>query len=367
MFRFRRSLSSLLVPGWHWAPATMWLACLSAAVCMADSVVVAAEQGGPASDASAVQTLAEQLDAPEFARREAATKKLKAMGDSVAAAVTAVGLSGSPEAGIRAVAVLKELYLADEAPAVTAGEVGLKKLRDEGSPAVAVEAQSALRSHYFTIRQRRAVKAIREMNGQVKFERSRSLMFDGHIVQPPEGWVIAAAVGPDWTGGDEGFRHFSQLDSLQVLYKLKGHPVSDNALGAFKRDLPEVDILDRGAAFLGVTPDTDALGCIIRSILPDSSAAVSGIELMDVVVEIEGEQVQTADDLIEAVAKHGPGEQIRVVVLRFPTFDRQYNYKYKLTQMQFDPDSFSPLLAIGIMSQVRREIPVTLKKWQINN
>ncbi|MHC4876218.1 MAG: PDZ domain-containing protein [Planctomycetota bacterium] len=335
--------------------------------CMQGSEIPAAEPDSPSADAAVIQTLAERLDAPEFARREAATAKLKTMGMSVADAVTAVGLSGSPEAGIRAVAVLKQLYLSDDAPAVNAGEDGLKKLRDTGSPPVAVEAQTALRSHYFTIRQRRAVKAIREMNGQVKFERSNPLMFEGQVVQPPEGWVRQAAVGPDWTGGDEGFRHFSQLDSLQVLYRLSGHPISDQAFQAFKRDLPEVDILDRGAAFLGVTPATDSLGCLIQSVLPDSSAAVSGIELMDVVVEIEGEPIQTADDLVNAVAQHGPGKQIRVVVLRFPTFNRQYNYKYKLTQMRFEPQSFSPLLAIGIMSQVRREIPVTLKKWQINN
>ena len=353
---------------------TAGLAALALIICLPTAIPLAATAEPQPADTSAIQVLARELDAPDFVRREAATRKLKTMGTAVADAVTEVGLKGNPEAGIRAVSVLKDLYFSESPTAVNSGEDGLRKLRDDGNPAVAVEALSALRSHYFSIRQPRAVDAIRKMNGQIKFERSDPVMLHGHVTQPPDGWVVTAAVGPDWTGGDEGFRHFARLDSLQLLYVLDGHPISDQALADFKRELPTVEITTRGPAFLGVGPYSDSLGCLIRTVLPDSSAAVSGIENGDIVVEIEGDPVQTPDDLIEAIARHDVGDQVRIVVLRFSRIDggrRGFGlyspYKARLTRMLFEPEAYSPMMAIGIISQVRVEIPVTLKKWQINN
>ena len=351
-------------------------AALAFSVCLPTAIQLAAEPPSQSAEASAVQVLARDLDSPDFARREAATQKLKTMGASVVAAVSEVGLSGNPEAGIRAVSVLKELYFSESPVAVNDSEDALRKLRDNGNPAVAVEAQSALRSHYFSVRQPRAVEEIRKLNGQVKFERSLDVLLHGNVIQPPDGWVRQAAVGPDWIGGDESFRHFARLDSLQTLYILDGHPISDQALAEFKRELPATDIVARGAAFLGVGPNPESLGCGITSVLPDSSAAVFGIKTGDIVVEIEGDPVETPDDLVEAIARHKIGDQVRIVVLRFVDEDDQffrefYRYglyhKHILTQMLYDRESFSPMVALGILSRVRREIPVTLMKWQINN
>ncbi len=311
--------------------------------------------------------LASLLDAPEFERREEATRKLRELGPAVAQAVAEAGLSGSAEAGVRAVAVLKELYFAEDPATVNVGETALKRLLTEAAPSVAVEAQAALRANYFSIRQPRSVEAVRAMGGQVQMERGAPVLLAGQTVQPPdgEGWVEMVAIGPEWTGGDEGFRHVARLDTLRVLYMLSGHPISDAALAEFKKALPSAEIQTRGSGFLGVRPGTDSLGCIIYSMTVDGAAAEAGIEMQDIVVEIQGERVQTADDLIELVGKHKPGEQLNVVVLRFPRFDPRY--KFTLIQMLHDPESFSPLLSIAIMSQFRREIPVTLKPWQLNN
>lgn len=334
---------------------------------LAEAGAAVSDDEATASDPGTVRLLAGQLDAPEFERREVATQKLRKMGASVASAVAEVGVHGSAEAGVRAVSVLKDLYFSDEAAAVDAAESALKRLTLEAKPSVAVEAQAALRSNYFSIRQPRAIEAIRVMNGQVQLDRNNAVLLSGQAVQPPDGdgWVDIVAIGPDWTGGDEGFRHVSRLDTLRVLYMLSGHPISDEALAEFKRALPSAEIQTRGSAFLGVKPFTDSLGCAIYGLTVDGAAAESGMEIGDVVVEIEGQPVQTADDLIDLVGQHKPGDLVRIVVLRFPGFDGRY--KYKLTQMLHDPESFSPLLSIAILSQVRREIPVKLKKWSLNN
>ncbi len=253
------------------------VAALAFSVCLPVAVQIAAEPTPLPADESAAQALARELNSPDFARREAATRKLKEMDASVVDAVTEVGLGENPEAGIRAVSVLKELYFSESPVVVNESEDALRKLRDNGNPAVAVEALTALRSHYFSVRQPRAVEAIRKLNGQVKFERGLDVMLHGNVVQPPDGWARQAAVGPDWIGGDESFRHFARLDSLQTLYVLDGHPISDEALAEFKRELPATEIVTRGAAFLGVGPIPDSLGCGISSVLPDSSAAAFGL------------------------------------------------------------------------------------------
>lgn len=330
------------------------------------SMLWAGEDSGNSSGDES-RALAKQLDAADFGQRESATRRLTRIGAAAADAVVEMALTGSAEAGVRAVSILKELYLSPDSESTDVGEAALKRLVTEAAPAVAVEARAALKSNYFSVRQPRAIEAIRRLGGQVQIERGQPVLLGGQAVQPPEGqgWVDVVAIGPDWTGGDAGFRHVSRLDTLRVLYMLSGHPISDEALAEFKRDLPSAEIQTRGSAFLGVKPATDSLGCAIYGMTADSAAAQAGIEMGDVVVEIDGQRVQTADDLIELIGQYRPGDQVDIVVFRFPRFDGRY--KYKLTQLLHDPESFTPLLSIAILAQVRRKVPVTLKKWELNN
>lgn len=90
-------------------------------------------------------------------------------------------------------------------------------------------------------------------------------------------------------------------------------------------------LIDTGTAihpFLGVSVQTvDASvaaqyglsvdkGAYIASVQEDSSASEAGIEAGDVVIEIAGERIDTADDLLVEIRAHRPGDQIDIVLVR---------------------------------------------------
>jgi serine protease Do len=76
----------------------------------------------------------------------------------------------------------------------------------------------------------------------------------------------------------------------------------------------EIDNLDAGMGeFFGAQNDK---GAVVTSVLEDSAAAKAGVKADDIIVELEGEAVATANDLMNRVAMHKPGSKINIVVLR---------------------------------------------------
>ena len=96
---------------------------------------------------------------------------------------------------------------------------------------------------------------------------------------------------------------------------------------------------------------------------PASAALEGGILTDDIVVEIGGKAVASPDDLIEIISDEEPGKKIKIVVLRTgDPFMRAL-----LVEFRDDPEAFKPMLAIAILNEVRREVFVTLKPWNLNN
>lgn len=328
----------------------------------ASFAVAQQDPAAPNDSEKSIALLADELASSDFKLREAATAALKKAGAAAAEPVTKAGLGDSLEAGFRAVAILETLYLSDNGAVIDAGEEGLKTLRENAKNPVAKQAARALDGNYFTVRQKRAADAIRELGGQVQFERQRAALVDGKAIYPPGGWVSAVAIGRNWKGGDEGLRHIARLDSLRTLYLLKGHPLGDASIAELEAEMPRMIVQPRGAAFLGVGTQLDSLGCLIGTVQPDSAAAKGKLLSGDVVVEIDGLPVRRPEDLIAIVGEHDPDDTISVVVLRGDPV-----YRYKLIQMLNEQGAFSPIIAVGLIQQMRRELHVTLGSWQLDN
>ena len=64
----------------------------------------------------------------------------------------------------------------------------------------------------------------------------------------------------------------------------------------------------------------NALGLLVGEVMPNSNASRAGIKVNDVIVEVDGKQVATTDDLRSALTKHKVGDTMKFVVLR----DRDY-------------------------------------------
>lgn len=60
----------------------------------------------------------------------------------------------------------------------------------------------------------------------------------------------------------------------------------------------------------------NALGLLVSEVEPNSNASSAGIKVNDVIVEVDGKQVATTDDLRSALTKHKAGDTMKFVVLR---------------------------------------------------
>jgi S1-C subfamily serine protease len=86
----------------------------------------------------------------------------------------------------------------------------------------------------------------------------------------------------------------------------------------FKVKRPEIEISFSPTAFLGVRDSVNRTveGCEISQVIPNSGADRGGIKPGDVVRKINGQAVETFEDLRLHVAQHQPGDRLAVTVQR---------------------------------------------------
>lgn len=63
-------------------------------------------------------------------------------------------------------------------------------------------------------------------------------------------------------------------------------------------------------------PEGDLAGVVVQRVIEDSPALAAGIKESDVITAIDGEPVESAQALVEAVAAHKPGDQIVLTLFR---------------------------------------------------
>ena len=61
---------------------------------------------------------------------------------------------------------------------------------------------------------------------------------------------------------------------------------------------------------------TDRRGAVVSTVLPDGPAAKAGVEPGDVIVEYNGQPVETTDDLVQRVIRTRPGDAVPVRIIR---------------------------------------------------
>lgn len=315
------------------------------------------------SSSEEIRKLAVDLTHQDFTTRESATRKLPLLGVSAIEPVTEVALQENLEAGLRAVSILAELYLSEDAEAFEQSEAGLKRLMAEAKlPAVSQKAAQTLDDNQFTVTQRRAIAEIRRLGGQIHMNRDYPVLINGEQIRPEKGWAQSAAIGSRWKGGDTGLKHFARLKTLRAVYLIDGHALSDEAVDQLRLELPDAEFQPRGRAMLGVGTTPDILGCRITMVRTESAAGKAGMRMGDIVVEISGKAVRRPEDLISLIGEHVEGETVEIIALRGDPILR-----YKLIEMLTQPEQFSPIVAIAIVNQMRTKFVVPLGEWSIDD
>jgi hypothetical protein len=125
-------------PAWLVAGGALFLA---AAVCRGDTLPAG---DGPPNAAEGIARLVEQLDAPEFSERQEASRKLTEAGRAAFEEIEKSAQSGSREAAVRAVEILRNHFRGGDDQTREAAKAALERLAKSDNPAAAQRANLAL-------------------------------------------------------------------------------------------------------------------------------------------------------------------------------------------------------------------------------
>jgi S1-C subfamily serine protease len=103
---------------------------------------------------------------------------------------------------------------------------------------------------------------------------------------------------------------------------VKGTNVSDEVLLELSLEMPRLTIQRRGPARLGVKSNEGRAGCVITGVEPGSAAERAGLQAEDLIVEIDGQEIETFKSLVDVIEKKEPGNQVPIVFIRG---DKSYN------------------------------------------
>ncbi|MGH8871149.1 MAG: S1C family serine protease [Acidimicrobiia bacterium] len=132
-----------------------------------------------------------------------------------------------------------------------------------------------------------------------------------------------AAINPGNSGGPLVDRQGRVLGINVSIFSLSG--ANDGVGFAVPIDVAH-DIAERvvageeiEVAFLGVSLDiveSGQAGAVVAEVTPGSAADEAGLEVDDLVIEIDGARVQSPADLAAQVQTHQPGDTVEIVVMR---------------------------------------------------
>lgn len=266
----------------------------------------------------------EQLDSPEFARREAASRSLLAVGlpavDPLAGAIRTGGL----EVASRGIEILRDMLAVE--PAAAAAEAALERCAEAGTPAAARLAEAALSFHQLD----RAAAA------RMRLEELGAIFHDEPAAELAGSRV---AFGRDWKGSGDDLRELTRLprpnavllhgipldgEAVAILGRLRGlgrlelfgTGLDEAAVADLASKLPGTEIDVRRGGKLGVGALAFAGPCEIQTVQPGSAADQAGLRPGDTVLAVDGVPIANFDDLTARLAGRGPGEVMRLAVSR---------------------------------------------------
>ncbi len=261
-----------------------------------------------------VQLVAE-LDAPRFAVREAAMRALMRMGKPAVKPLAKAAEGDSLEVTVRAIAILQYIYSSVAEDAVESAELALEDLAESENRSIASRANSVLQANV-AVRRKRAIGKIQELGG---------IFLNKSSVYDPNDRIIlgkslsALQLGLSWKGGDQGLRYVKRLANLtRIIFIERTNDISNEALQALTGALPNLTIVHRGPAFLGVKAFESVFGspCQIVTVQEGSAAFKAKMKSGDVVVSFDDKPVSDFDALVDLVRDKNPGDTVSVKVVR---------------------------------------------------
>jgi hypothetical protein len=280
----------------------------------------------PPPTAADVAAWVTQLGSPQYAQRESAARSLADAGRAAIGPLTAAIAGDDFEVASRGVEILRGMLAADDE--ALAGDVERRlEAVAMGGTAVARLAESALDFHHQGL-----AAAARE-----RLEDSGAVFRERAVAAGEQGTEVEFNAA--WRGGPEDWRLLPRLRGVTCV-SVHGVPLDETAVGVLGRvpgvrridlfgtatpdaavaalvaRLPDVVVDVRRGGKLGVSSIVQVGPCELSGVQPGSAADKAGLRQGDVVVAVDGEPVASFEALTARVARHGPGETVRLAVQR---------------------------------------------------
>ncbi len=277
------------------------------------------------------------LSNEQFETRQRATSALIDGGKLSIPYVEQAALKGDLEVAVRAIKILTTLYVnTKDNDQIYAAESSLQKLSQSGDRYASSRALNALEQNY-VVCQRLAFAEIQKRGG--KFLNNDNSVFDP-LAKPsdaegdpaqnsfsrparnldngplsPNSYVLL--LGPSWKEGDEGLSVVKRLRRLKrIIFVERSNEITTEGLNSLKAELPDLLVVSRGPALLGIQNDGRRDGCIVYDVTKNSSASEGGILQHDRIVRFDNQDVPHFDALVDMIAELNAGDRVPVVVLR---------------------------------------------------
>ncbi|MBD3673201.1 MAG: PDZ domain-containing protein [Planctomycetaceae bacterium] len=263
-----------------------------------------------------LKKLTQQLESGNYRERVEATRILKQEGSlKTVQKMTAAAKSNSPELSMRALSVLEAIFLSADDVANRAAETGLEDLAFQFANDLGMQAREILTTHA-QLRSKRATGDLQAKGLYIEFR--TDMMPVDEVTGELYPGIGHVRLGKGWKGGEEGIRDIQRLQGLNLLYVISNCPVSAKRVEEILNPIaPEIRIEERGAVELGVrflsfsnTPQ--GKGVLIGEVTPGKSAHAAGLRANDVILSLDGEQVDTFNKLVDLLKKYEPGDVIKI-------------------------------------------------------
>ncbi len=319
----------------------------------------------PKSSPDAIEQWIHDLNAPEFSRRETATRNLIAAGADAAELLVKAVPTSSLETTCRITTILRAWYTSGKDELIEPAEVAFEQLVESKNRHMASRAVSVLDQYATTIRQDRAIAQIKQLGGTIEVS---TVMGRLRVAGPDETRSYLVILGRSWRGGDEGLKFLRRVSGLTQLYLLQDQAtgkivtpgVTQDSIDDLRRTLPALAVDYRGPAFLGVKTLPNVPICHIHEVPDDTPAHRAKLMAGDIVIGFDDKPVNSFPDLVKLIGTKQPGDVIKLEVLRGADNDEMIF----LGQLKGQPESAASKEYLEkLRERIGMKIDVTLGEW----
>ena len=305
------------------------------------------------------------LNAPEFARRETATRRLIAAGPAATNLLVKGAQNGSLETTCRITTILRAWYTSGKDELIEPAEAAFEQLVESKNRHIASRAVATLEQYATTIRQDRAIAQIKLLGGTIEVS-----TFGGRprFAGPEDVRTFIVILGRSWRGGEEGLKYLRRVSGLTQLYLLQDQTngkivtpgVTQDSIDELRRALPILNVDYRGPAFLGIKTLPNIPICHIHEVPADTPADRAKLMAGDVVIAFDDKPVTSFPDLVKLIGSKQPGDVIKLEVLR----GADDNEMDTLGRHRGQPDSDAAKEYLDrLRLRMGKKIDVTLGEW----